>query len=406
MRSILAAIFVIFFTSATAVAGDFLAYVQAFNSPILVANGKVQSSWSVQQQKVVDFINMQRGVIMGGSIGAFSRFMVRADAISVTHLPGGNNFLVAADCYYPGKNTQPTTIYEVHCSPKDGRVGVRIVRIIHAPWQFIDDTKSHVCQGVQAGPDGIVWETRRGPDQKHHSYIEVAAVNWQTQKVLGKCRIYVKDLGEAGMPEPLDHSAILFAYPHFKQVMRKGVVHNHFGELLTTLIMENGRKHILHLAPKLPNKPFLCATWGGRTTGITYDGRNFVSFSIDQQGKLSTPYTRKLLLKAVDAQYVGNLKSQRVAPLHAESYCWISRHKAAALVRYASHQKLICLNPSTGIITHVQEVKPSVQWLYARHGKLYLINDMGSIIPWAINGPSKEVFGIAPNSVAGVAGSQ
>ncbi len=405
MRSILAAIFVIFCTSAPAAAGDFLAYVQTFYAPILVTNGKVQSSWSMEQQKVVDFINMQRA-IMGGGIRASSRFMVRADAISITHLPGGNNFLVAAERYRPRKNTQPTTIYEIHCSLNEAKFGVRIVRTIHVPWQFIDDTKSHVCRGIQAGPDGIVWETRRGPVQKHPSYIEVAAVNWQTQKVLGKCRFYVKDLGEGGMPEPLNHAAILFAYPHFKQVMRNGVVHNHFGELLTTLIMENGRKHILHLAPKLPDKPFLCATRGGRTTGITYDGRNFVSFSIGPQGKLSAPYTRKLPLKAIEAKHVFRLKSQRTWPVSAESYCWISRHEAAALVRYASHQKLICLNPSTGIITHVQEVKPSVQWLFARHGKLYLINDMGGIIPWAINGPSKETFGIAPNSVAGVTGSQ
>ena len=167
-----------------------------------------------------------------------------------------------------------------------------------------------------------------------------------------------------------------------------------------------GIQELLPLAPKLPDKPFLCATRGGGSTGITCDGRNLVSFSIGPQGKLSTPYTRKLPLKAIEAKHVSNLKSQRVAPLHAESYCWISRHKAAALVRYASHQKLICLNPSTGIITHVKEVELSVQWLYARHGKLYLINDMGSIIPWANNGPSNAAFGMAPNDVAGVAGAQ
>ena len=404
MRSILAAIFVIFFTSANAAAGDFLAYVQAFNAPILVANGNVQSSWPVLQQKVVDFINMQRSAIMGG--GAFSRFMVRADSICVTHLPGENNFLIAAERYNPGKNTQPTTIYEVYCPSKEGKVGVRILRTIHAPWQFIDDTKSHVCRGIQAGPDGVVWETRRGPIQKHHRYIEVVAVNWQTQKVLGKCRIYVKNLGEAGMPEPLDHAAILFAYPHFKQMMRNGFVHNHFGKLHTTLIMENGRKHILHLAPKLPDKPFLCATRGGRTTGITYDGRNFVSFSIGSQGKLSTPYTHKLPLKAINARHVVNFKSQHATPLHAESYCWISRNDAAALVRYTSHEELIYLNPSIGVIAHVQPVKPSVQWLYARHGKLYLINDMGTIIPWSIDGQSKEAFGISPTYVTGVTGPQ
>ena len=404
MRSFLIPIFVILCSTASATAGDFLAYVQVRNAPALIVSDSILAQWQWDQEKTVVFVDMRPDPV-GSHV--YSRFMVRADSISVTHLPGGNDFLIAAERYDPPKNTMPTTIYEVHLFPKDARLGVRIVHTIQFPWQFIDDTKGHVCRGIQTGPDGTVWEMRRGPYAKQHiKYIDVAAIDWAKQKVLGRCRLYPKDIGMAGMPEPLDHAVIFFTYPNFKQTTKNGMTNTYFGKLRTLLIMENGHKHVLRLAPKLPDKPFRCVTVGDKTTGITDDGKEFVSFSINSQGKLLNAISHKIPLKTVYPKYIAKPKSQWAPRVYVEDYIRVSAHESVALVRYGSQaQKLIYFNAANGSIIRVQAVKTSIQWIWAWHGHLFLINETGSIIPWSAKGQTDAAFGNW-TEIAGISGPQ
>lgn len=271
MRMILIIILVLLSFAVPTEAGGILAYVQTHLSPGTVVAGSAPWSWQGGQEKTVTFLNMKAGTSVADVNLIAGRFTVFADSVSVAHLPGGNNFIVAAQHFFfkRPKNAMATTIYEVHVSPNAPKVGVKVIRTVHFPWNFVDDTKGHVCKGIQVGPDGIVWEMRSGPGRTRIAFVELVAVDWQTQKVLGRCRLYVKELGMAGMPTPLNHAVIIFAYPNFKQTLKNGIPLNHFGKLSTILITADGKKHIVHLAPKLPDKPFRCAVTGNHVTGIT-----------------------------------------------------------------------------------------------------------------------------------------
>jgi hypothetical protein len=297
----------------------------------------------------------------------------------------------------------PTTIYEVHLSLNRPKRGVRIVRTIHYSWNFADDTKGHVCKGIQIGPDGIVWEMREGPGSTRIHFADLVAVDWLTQRVLGRCRLYSKELGMAGMPIPLNRAAIIFSYPKFKQTQKNGVTVTHFGKLNTILIAADGKKHKVQLAPKLPDKPFRCAVTGNHVTGITTDAMDFVSFNTGARGHLVKRFARKLPLRAVYPGYKPGPKSPEAPRIDAAAYATINRRESVALLNYGGRRhRLIFLNPASGQITRVIVVKRSIQWLRVWKKHLYLVSYRGDITPVNHEGQLGAAFG-SETYVQGVA---
>ena len=396
MRMMLIIILVLLSAGVPVEAGGILAYVQAHVSSGTMVAGSAPWSWAWGQEKTVTFLNMKAGTSVADVNLIVGRFTVFADSDAVAHLPGGNNFIVAAQnfLFKPPKGAMPTTIYEVHLSPNEPGLGVKVIRTVHFPWNFADDTKGHVCKGIQVGPDGIVWETRTGRERTGIHFVVLVAVDWQTQKVLGRCRLYAKDLGMAGMPIPVPRSAIIFAYPKFKQTQKKGITLNYFGKLSTILVTANGKKHIVRLAPKLPDKPFRCTVTGNHMTGITTDATDFVSFAIGAHGRLVRRFSQKLPLRSVYPGYTPTPKSPWAPRVHAAGYATVNPGESVALLNYGGRKnRLMFLNPANGQITRVTVVKRSIHWLRVWNKHLYLISYRGEITPVNHDGKLGDAFG-------------
>ena len=396
MRMISTIILVLLSAVVPTEAGGILAYVQAHDSPGTLVAGSAPWSWQWGQEKTVTFLNMKAGASVVDVNLIAARFTVFADSVSVAHLPGGNDFIVAAQQFFykRPKNAMPTTIYEVHVSPNFPKLGVKVIRTVHSPWNFADDTKGHVCKGIQVGPDGIVWEMRNGLGRSRKDFSDLVAVDWQTQKVLGQCWLSVKELGRAGMPTPLNHAVIIFAYPNFKQTLKNGISLNHFGKLSTILVSADGKKYAVRLAPKLPDKPFHCAVTGNHVTGITADAKDFVSFATAGHGRLVGRFFRKLPLRSIYPGYTPTPKSLWAPRVYAVGYAVVNPGESAALLDYGDRKnRLVILNTANGQIAHVTAVKRSIQWLRVWNKKLYLVSYRGEITPVNRDGKLGDSFG-------------
>ena len=396
MRMISTIILVLLSFAVPTEAGGILAFVQTHLSPGTVVAGSAPWSWAWGQEKTLTFLNMKAGTSVAEVNLITGRFTVFADSVSVAHLPGGNNFIVAAQHFFfkRPKNARPTTIYEVHVSPNRPKLGVKVIRTVHFPWNFADDTKGHVCKGIQVGPDGIVWEMRDEFGRTRKGFIDLAAVDWRTQKVLGRCRLAFKELGMAGMPTPLNHAVIIFAYPNFKQTLKNGIPLNHLGKLSTILVTADGKKYAVRLAPKLPDKPFRCAVTGNHVTGITADAKDFVSFATGGHGRLVGRFFRKLPLRSIYPGYTPTPKSLWAPRVYTVGYAVVNPGESAALLDYGDRKnRLVLLNTANGQITHVTLVKRSIQWLRVWNKHLYLVSYRGEITPVNHDGKLGDAFG-------------